>query len=883
MLLSPRAHEALNSVETITPRIMIGTFNGNPLTTVICGYSPTNVSDEIDVDHFYTDLSTVVRQVPKHNVLVLGGDMNAQLGKYDGYIHSYHEVSNRNGKKLHDFLKENKLICLNTKYQRKSGQLWTHTYPNGTKAQLDYVFINNKWKNSAMNCRPFNSFENVSSDHRIVSAKFRLSLRANKAKSTQYPPYDWSQLHNNDGIRQSFTLSLRNRFEALQTENNTPNETFENLVTACKEVAEKEMPLKPKLKKHVPWETEEIAKKREELKKAAKSKNEIPSRANKTRFKRAQTALTNIYEAEQTAYLQSKINLIASANANKQAATAWKTVNEICNRKGANKAKLKADNQKDRLDLWKQHFQNLLGKPPNILDNPVKRIIETELDIKKGNFDMKEISSALNKLSNGKACGLDNIPAEVWMTGKFNQELLDLCNAVYNQNPIEKWTKGCLLPFPKKGNLGVTTNYRGITLTSIAAKIYNLLLLNRIRPAMESKLRKNQNGFRQNRSTSAQILTVRRIIEGVKAKKLQAVLLFVDFSKAFDSIHRGKMEEILLAYGIPQETVSAIMMLYRNTQSMVRSPDGDTDFFDILAGVLQGDTLAPYLFVICLDYVLRTSADAHKELGLTLEKAKSRRYPEQKITDADYADDLALFSDSIADATSLLHYVEDAAQKIGLYVNARKTEFLCYNTTGTMKSLSGDNIKQQEEFVYLGSNIASTKRDIEIRLGKAWGALDRLNKIWKSNLHANLKRDFFRATVESVLVYGSSTWTLTKHLEKSLDGAYTRMLRAVLNISWKQHPTKKELYGNIPPLSVIIRERRMRFAGHCWRNKDELASDVLLWHPRQGKTPIGRPARTYIDQLRDDSGITSEDLSTAMLDRQGWKERVKTVRASSTW
>ena len=282
--------------------------------------------------------------------------------------------------------------------------------------------------------------------------------------------------------------------------------------------------------------------------------------------------------------------------------------------------------------------------------------------------------------------------------------------------------------------------------------------------------------------------------------------------------------------------------------------------------------------------MLRTSADAHKELCLTLEKARSRRYPEQKITDADYADDLALFSDSIADATSLLHYVEDADQKIGLYVNARKTEFLCYNTTGTMKSLSGDNIKQQEEFVYLGEvNIASTKRDIEIRLGKAWRALDRLNKIWKSNLHANLKRDFFRATVESVLVYGSSTWTLTKHLEKSLDGAYTRMLRAVLNISWKQHPTKKELYGNIPPLSVIIRERRMRFAGHCGCSKDELARDVLLWHPRQGKTPIGRPARTYIDQLRDDSGITSEDLSTAMLDRQGWKERVKTVRASSTW
>ena len=87
----------------------------------------------------------------------------------------------------------------------------------------------------------------------------------------------------------------------------------------------------------------------------------------------------------------------------------------------------------------------------------------------------------------------------------------------------------------------MTLNYRGITLTAIAAKIYNLLLLNRIRPELETILRKNQNGFRQKRSTVGQILTVRRLIEGVKAKNLKAVIMFVDFSKAFDSIHRSKI------------------------------------------------------------------------------------------------------------------------------------------------------------------------------------------------------------------------------------------------------------------------------------------------------------------------------------------------------
>ena len=99
----------------------------------------------------------------------------------------------------------------------------------------------------------------------------------------------------------------------------------------------------------------------------------------------------------------------------------------------------------------------------------------------------------------------------------------------------------------------------------------------------------------ENRSTTSQILTIRRILEGVRAKNLQATLLFVDFTKAFDSIHRGEMEQILLAYGLPKETVAAIMILYRDTKVKVRSPDGDTEYFDIVAGVLQGDTLAPYL------------------------------------------------------------------------------------------------------------------------------------------------------------------------------------------------------------------------------------------------------------------------------------------------
>ena len=147
-----------------------------------------------------------------------------------------------------------------------------------------------------------------------------------------------------------------------------------------------------------------------------------------------------------------------------------------------------------------------------------------------------------------------------------------------------------------------------------------------------------------------------------------------------------------------------------------------------------------------------------------------------------------------------------------------------------------------------------------------------------------LKRSFFQAAVTSILLYGCTTWTLTKRLEKKLDGNYTRMLRAILNKSWRQHPTRHQLYGHLPPITKTIQVRRTRHAGHCWRSRDKLIRDVLLWTPTHGRAKAGQPARTYIQQLCEDTGCCPEDLPRAMNDREEWRERVRDIRAiSAIW
>ena len=150
---------------------------------------------------------------------------------------------------------------------------------------------------------------------------------------------------------------------------------------------------------------------------------------------------------------------------------------------------------------------------------------------------------------------------------------------------------------------------------------------------------------------------------------------------------------------------------------------------------------------------------------------------------------------------------------------------MCYNQTCDISTLDGTPLKLVNKFTYLGSSVSSTEKDIDTRLTKAWTTINHMSIIWKSDLTDKINRSFFQATVVSILLYGCTTWTLSKRLEKKLDGNYTRMLRAILNKFLRQHCTRHQLYGHLPPITKTIKVRRTKHAGHCWRSRDELISD----------------------------------------------------------
>ena len=491
----------------------------------------------------------------------------------------------------------------------------------------------------------------------------------------------------------------------------------------------------------------------------------------------------------------------------------------------------------------------------------------------------------------GKACGLDTICAEVLKLDELHPLFLEILNVILvsKKVPLE-WLISVLVPIYKKGSASDCSNYRGIALMSLIAKLFNKLLSERLRAGLDKQLRYSQNGFRSLRSTSQHVLAARRVIEEIQDSELgKLIAIFIDFSKAFDSVNWEWIRAILLHYNVPVFLVDSIMSLYYGAKAKVRyDTDKFTDFIELCIGVLQGDTLAPYLFVIVIDFVLRVALDEEPSLGLMIKKGTTSRHPSKYLTDLGFADDITLFSDSEDKAQAMLSSIERVALRVGLRINRLKTEFILvgrWDAGPVVINLASGPIKQVDDFKYLGSWLRDSMKDFKVREALAWKACTRLAKIWKSKVVTKaVKLKLFQACVETTLLYNAVTWTMTEALQKALDGRYTLMLRYCMGFTWRDKVTNADLYGTLPKVSKRLLERKLRFAAHCARATDQPVSELLFWdHTRMisGKCTRGAGARpNYAKRLLEECGCvvrSDTELAKLMKDREQWQLRIKMI------
>ena len=297
---------------------------------------------------------------------------------------------------------------------------------------------------------------------------------------------------------------------------------------------------------------------------------------------------------------------------------------------------------------------------------------------------------------------------------------------------------------------------------SAYAMLYNRLLLDMLRAVLDQHLRYNQNGFRPLRSTAQHVLAVRRLFESVRmAQDERLVAVFVDFCKAFDSVSWDQMEAILYAYQVPRELVLAVMSVYRGAQAVILDECGEVTEearIDLSVGVLQGDTLAPFLFILVIDFVLRKARV--DSLGVQITKKSgttSRGSPAKNLTDLDFADDIVLFSSIVNGAQKLLSNLERVALTVGLRINQLKSEYMLVGAWGDKKQkvirINAGVLKLVVDYKYLGCWLENSEKDFRIRRDLAWLAHRKLWRIWKSaTVTREIKINIFKATVESVLL-----------------------------------------------------------------------------------------------------------------------------------
>ena len=464
----------------------------------------------------------------------------------------------------------------------------------------------------------------------------------------------------------------------------------------------------------------------------------------------------------------------------------------------------------------------------------------------------------------------------------------------------DEWPKGIITIVPKKGDTSVCSNNRGITLRATSSKLFQVIMLNRVSSCIEQLLRENQCGFRRNRSTVDQLFSLQMIIRKFVDYNLPMKINFIDFRAAFDCIDRNYIWTAFEHYGMPVKYIRIFKAFYHNTMSAVRVNGELTDWFSVSSGPGQGEIQAPTIFGVVINWGLEMARNSKSvSNGLVLQKRLSSRTPQFAITDFDYADDLSVLDDTEEGLQETTDLITHHCGKAGLTVNAKKTKVMStskyhlqrpYPEDHTLNiTANGIECAQESYFTYLGTVISSDgsiDREISTRIGKASGAMNLLNNVWRNrSITTSTKIRLYTATVITVLTYGCAAWTTTADDMHRLEVFHQRCIRRILRIRWFDLISNSETLSraNTGTIKTIISEKRLRWYGHVTRMPPErYPAYILDWTPKHGHRSQGAPRRTWTQCIEEDLelltgkvGITCEQGKSLAKDRKLWRQMLK--------
>ena len=556
------------------------------------------------------------------------------------------------------------------------------------------------------------------------------------------------------------------------------------------------------------------------------------------------------------------------------------------------------------LRRWKTHFEDLLNNQVNTPDDLLRRTPQHPIRHWMAlPPSIQDFNKAISRMRPGKSPGPDNVPLELITHGGSevrNQLLLLILQIWETKTPPNDFCDATIITIFKKGDRENCNNYRGISLLSIAGKIFARILLDRLLILAEDVLPESQGAFRPSRGTIDMIFCARQMQEKSLEQQQAIMFIFWDLKKAFDNVPRPAMWAVLSRFGCPPDFVTLVSALHDGMVGRVCHQNALSDPFSINGGLKQGCVLAPTCFSLYIAAMLNEippdtpSIDLRFRMdggafNLTRFRARTKTTT-CPVRELQYADDNATASQTAENLQTLADAYTAAYERFGMQVNTDKTKKLVQHPPGqqlpnTITTVNGQPLEEVDQFPYLGSILTSTptcKKDVENRIRAAHSAFGRLScRVFNNHaLMIATKIMVFKAIVLSTLLYACETWTLYKNDIKILERFQQYKLRQILKIPWESHTTNQEVLdrASMTSIEATIIHHRLRWAGHVHRmDPSRLPKQMLYGELSNGTRPRGAPKKRYKDQLKCTLGMTNIDPSSweqTANDRTTWRRAI---------
>ena len=906
----------------ISDRLMVMRLplQGRRYLTLISCYAPTMTYALEQKEIFYQDLATTLRSVSKEDKLLLLGDFNARVGRD---VQSWPDIigphgigkENSNGQLLLTFCAEQGLSITNTLFQLPDIHKATWMHPRSKHWHLiDYVITRHRDIRDVRITRVMRGAD-CWTDHLLLRCKLSFSItgRHRRQKANIKKKLDVQKLINKE-TKEIFIADLTKQLENLPTV-----EDVEKAWASFRDAVYNSAKLSlghPK-RKHQDWfdnNNKEITTLLLEKKKAFTAwLNTKDSQAKHDRLKNIRGKVQNELRQMENKWWENKaaeLQQYADEHNSKKFFAGLKDVygpssNAMAPVRSTDGTLL--TEKSDIIQRWSEHFSTLLNRPSQIdqqaIQNMPQRPLLTSLDSPP---TLEETQKAIKQLQAGKAPGPDGIPPEIFKEGgdAITTKLTELMQQFWEEGAVPQDFKDANIIhlYKNKGDRASCDNHRGISLLSIAGKIMARVILNRItHHLLDEVVSESQCGFRSNRGTIDMIFAVRQLQEKCREQNKSLYILFVDLTKAFDTVSREGLWAILSKLGCPPKFVRIIQSFHDGMMARIVENGDVSDPFPVSNGVKQGCVLAPTLFSLMFATML-FCALSKTDAGITIRyrydgrffdlrrlKAKTKVL-EALVRDFLFADDCALSALNEAELQELATSLAEAAKAFGLTISLRKTEVMLQPSPGLALpepqiEIEGIRLNNVESFTYLGSSLTSNcsmDKEVSNRLAKAGASFGRLGpRVWgERGIKLSTKLAVYKAVVITSLLYGCETWTLYKKQIRALDQFHLRCLRRIMGISWEDRVANTEVLRRTQMFGIeaLIMRAQLRWVGHVVRMDDtRLPKMVFFSELATGARNLGRPLKRFKDCLKSSlEGCSIPVLGWEVLatNRNAWRMAV---------